>query len=331
MWMIAHRNRAKVGALLAAFVLLGLGTALLRPLDTADLVAVRIGVPTYASALQQVARITAHEDSVAVPSGHSILLLHGQRVPRSVVLFHGVTNSPRQFRAFAERLFDQGANVYIPRLPRHAEPGGMHALAVMTAEQLRDCADSAVVIARGLGDTVLVAGLSAGGTMAAWVAQNRPDVKRVVVIAPAIELARLPWKLGSPVLRLAVRLPNLTRQRARLDTVPDREDGWTTHGFGQMLRLGLAVRRQARRAPPAVHDIQLLLNAHDRTISDAAAMQLADDWRARGAKVTVVTLPDSLRLPHDVIDPRQAIRRIGVVYPLLDSMLLSPGVRMPPK
>ncbi|HTI64637.1 MAG TPA: alpha/beta fold hydrolase, partial [Gemmatimonadaceae bacterium] len=228
--MIAHRNRAKVGALLAAFVLLGLGTALLRPLDTADLVAVRIGVPTYASALQQVARITAHEDSVAVPSGHSILLLHGQRVPRSVVLFHGVTNSPRQFRAFAERLFDQGANVYIPRLPRHAEPGGMHALAVMTAEQLRDCADSAVVIARGLGDTILVAGLSAGGTMAAWVAQNRPDVKRVVVIAPAIELARLPWKLGSPVLRLAVRLPNLTRQRARLDTVPDREDGWTTHG-----------------------------------------------------------------------------------------------------
>ncbi|HTI61867.1 MAG TPA: hypothetical protein VL524_00055, partial [Gemmatimonadaceae bacterium] len=147
----------------------------------------------------------------------------------------------------------------------------------------------------------------------------------------AIELARLPWKLGSPVLRLAVRLPNLTRQRARLDTVPDREDGWTTHGFGQMLRLGLAVRRQARRAPPAVHDIQLLLNAHDRTISNAAAMQLADDWRARGAKVTVVTLPDSLRLPHDVIDPRQAIRRIDVVYPLLDSMLLSPGVRMPPK
>jgi esterase/lipase len=319
---IVPRRGSQWFALLSCAALLGLGISLLRPLDTDDLVAVRIGVPTYASVLQQVARTTAHEDSVAVPFGRSILLVHGQRVPRAVVLFHGVTNSPRQFRAFAERLFDQGANVYIPRLPHHAEPGGMHALAAMTAEELRDCADSAVVLARGLGDTVLVAGLSAGGTMAAWVAQNRPDVKRVVVIAPAIELARLPWKLGGPVLRLAVRLPNFTRQRARLDTVPDREDGWTTHGFGQMLRLGLAVERQARRTPPAVRDIRLLLNAHDRTISNEAAERLANDWRSRGAKVGVLVLPDSLRLPHDVIDPRQHVKRMDVVYPLLDSLLL---------
>ncbi len=310
-------------ALVGAAAVLGLGTAANRPLDTSDLVALRIGVPSYASAVQQVSRTIAHEDSVAVPSGTSMLLVHGQRTSRAIVLFHGVTNSPRQFRVFAERLYEEGANVYVPRLPHHAEPGEMHALAEMTAEQLRDCADSAVVIARGLGDTVLVAGLSAGGTMAAWVAQNRPDVRRVVVIAPAIELARLPWKLGSPVLRLAVRLPNVTRERQRLDTVPDREDGWTTHGFGQMLRLGLAVERQASRAPSAVRDIRLLLNAHDRTISNEAALSVASDWRARGARVETMWLPDSLGLPHDVIDPRQRVKRMDVVYPLLESLLLA--------
>ena len=323
MWTVATRHRQLVLGVLLGAILLGLGVALFRPLDTEDLVAVRIGVPSYADALQQVARTNAHEDTVAVPSGHTLLMVHGQRTPRAVVLFHGVTNSPRQFRLFAQRLFDEGANVYIPRLPHHAEPGEMHALAEMTAEELRDCADSAVVIARGLGDTVLVAGLSAGGTMAAWVAQNRPDVNRVVVIAPAIELARLPWKLGSPVLRLSVRLPNLTVQHPRLDTVPDREDGWTTHGFGQMLRLGLAVERQAKRAPPAVHDIRFVLNQHDRTISNDAAVRLAADWRAHGAKVSIAWLPDSLGLPHDVIDPRQPVKRMDVVYPLLEALLRS--------
>ena len=321
MWSIPPQRRSLAARLLIGAAALGLGIALFRPLDTADLVAIRIGVPTYDDAVQQVARNVAHEDTVAVAAGHSILLTHGARTARAIVLLHGVTNSPRQFRAFAEQLFREGANVYVPRLPHHAEPDAMRALSAMTAAQLRDCADSAVIIARGLGDTVLVAGLSAGGTMAAWVAQNRPDVRRVVAIAPAIELARLPWKLGSPVLRLAVRLPNYTRQRPRLDTVPDREDGWTTHGFGQMLRLGLAVERQARRAPPAVRDIRLLLNAHDRTISNAAAQRLALDWRSHGAKVVTVWLPDSLRLPHDVIDPRQPIHRTDVVYPLLESLL----------
>ena len=319
---MTHRRKL-AAALFSSAAVLGLGTAAVRPLDTTDLVALRIGVPSYAGAVQQVSRTIAHEESVAVPSGTSLLLVHGQRTSRAIVLFHGVTNSPRQFQVFAERLYEQGANVYVPRLPHHAEPGEMHALAEMTAEQLRDCADSAVVIARGLGDTVLVAGLSAGGTMAAWVAQNRPDVRRVVVIAPAIELARLPWKLGSPVLSLAVRLPNLTRQRPRSDTVPDREDGWTTHGFGQMLRLGLAVERQSRRAPPSVWDMRLLLNAHDRTISNDAALRVASDWRARGARVETAWLPDSLGLPHDVIDPRQRVKRMDVVYPLLQSLLLS--------
>lgn len=186
-----------LAALRVVATALGLAVALLRPLDTTNLVAIRIGVPTYAGAIQQVARTMAHEDSVAVPSEHSILMVHGRRTARADVLFHGVTNSPRQFRQFAQRLFDEGANVYIPRLPHHAEPGGMRALASITAEQLRDCADSSIVIARGFGDTVLVAGSSAGGTMAVWVAQNRPDVNRVVVIAPAIELAGFPGSWGA--------------------------------------------------------------------------------------------------------------------------------------
>ena len=44
----------------------------------------------------------------------------------------------------------------------------------------------AVDIAAGLGDQVTIAGLSAGGVVAAWAAQHRRDVHRAVLIAPSL-------------------------------------------------------------------------------------------------------------------------------------------------
>ena len=113
MWVVQRPNRARIVALLAAAALLGLGIAAGRPLDTEDLTAVRIGVPSYGAAIQQVARTTVHEDSVAVPSGHSILLVHGQRAPRAFVLFHGVTAATRLANGWCAH----GASVAVITLP----------------------------------------------------------------------------------------------------------------------------------------------------------------------------------------------------------------------
>ena len=72
-----------------------------------------------------------------------------------------------QFASFAALLYRKGDNVYVPRLPHHAERADeAAALARITAEELRDAADAAVDLAGGLGDSVIVVGLSAGGTMA---------------------------------------------------------------------------------------------------------------------------------------------------------------------
>jgi hypothetical protein len=40
-----------------------------------------------------------------------------------------------------------------------------------------------------------------------------------------------------------------------------------------------------------------------------------------GASVRVFELPDSLGLPHDVIDPRQRVRRTDVVYPIVQALV----------
>lgn len=276
----------------------------------------------YNAAATRIAALRAHEDSVVALGGGSILLTHGQRTPRVVVLFHGLTDSPMQYFPYAQRLFAQGDNVFVPRLPHHAERTGRVAdMGKLTAQELRDLGDASVDVARGLGDTVIVSGLSAGGTIAAWVGQYRADVERVVLVAPALEVTHVPSLLNGAVLRIALRVPNVTRASPRDSTEPDRMPGWATHAVAQTLKLGVAVRRSAAERPPAVHDLTVLLNAHDHTISNAVAVDLARRWQKHGASTHVYELPDSLLLPHDVIDPRHPGSNVAVVYPVLDALI----------
>jgi esterase/lipase len=248
-------------------------------------------------------------------------MTHNRRTPRAVVLLHGFTNSPRQFQEFATDLYAAGDNVYVPRLPRHAERHGTAAtLAGLTAEDLRSCADSAVDIADGLGDSVIVVGLSAGGTMAAWIAQHRGDVHRTVIIAPILGIARVPSILATPLMNLALRLPNLTLRDPPDPARPDRELGTSSHAIAQLLRLGKAARRVANHMPPRTREVVFLMNAHDHTVKLAPVVELARTWSESGATVSLYELPDSLGLPHDVVDPRQPNSKADILYPVFAAL-----------
>jgi alpha-beta hydrolase superfamily lysophospholipase len=303
-------------------VVLFFGLAAFAPTRLGDLLSHPAPISEYAAAVARVNALQVSEDSVVAIGGGSILLTHGRRTPRVVVLFHGLTDSPLQYAPLAQRLFQEGDNVFVPRLPHHAErAGNVATLAHLTAEELRDLGDLSTDIAHGLGDTVIVSGLSAGGTVAAWVGQYRADVHRVVLVAPALEVTHVPSLLHGAVLRLALRVPNVTRASPRDSTEPDREPGWATHAVAQTLKLGLAVRDAAARHPAAVHEMIVLLNAHDHTIANGAAIELARRWQRRGATTWVYILPDSLALPHDVIDPRHPGSNVGAVYPVVDALL----------
>jgi esterase/lipase len=279
---------------------------------------------SYEDGAALVIRRQLADDSVAAPGGRSVLLTHGARTARVVVLFHGFTNAPRQFRPFAEQLYAEGDNVYIPRLPNHGEMGGdAGSLARMTAEELRDCADSAIDAAVGLGDTVIVVGFSTGGTLAAWVAQHRSDVHRVVIIAPALELADMPSVLDIPLVNLSLMAPNVTYRSSRTpaDTnAPDQERGFTSHAVAELLRLGLEVEDASTRGKPQSGSMAFLLNPNDHTIKAGPAYDLARRWSEAGASVQVYQLPDSMHLPHDVVDVREPSGRTGAIYPVFDAL-----------
>lgn len=306
------------------------GLAATIPLRSGDLRSHPFPAADYRSALDRVARREVADDRVVAPSGRTFLLTHGARAPRVDILLHGFTDSPSQFAELADSLFQHGDNVYVPRLPHHAEHSGdARALAGLTAVQLRQTADSAVDVASALGDTVVVVGLSVGGTMAAWMGQHRREVRRVVMIAPAFEAGRIPSRLQRFMINLTERLPNVTRRSAPDTTHPDRNPGFATHALAEVLRLGRAVDDAARKKAPKAAEFTLMLNDRDRTVKSSASLDIAKEWESHGAKVSVYAFPASLGLPHNVLDGREPTGQPQLVLPSVIALVHGEPAREP--
>ena len=284
---------------------------------------------SFADAVALVARRQAEDDSVVVTGGRSILLTHGARTPRVFVLLHGFTDLPEQFAVVGQHLFAAGDNVYIPRLPRHgARRASMRSLGRISAEELAQFGDSCVTIAGGLGDSIIVVGLSAGAVVAASVAQSRAEVRRAVLIAPAIAPGRLPEDASHGLVVVASKLPEITRTNAPIDsTRADYVQGITTRGLAQVLRLGQSVRDASSAREPAAKNMIFLLNEADRTVSEQAAIDLAQHWSAHGARVAVHRFPASLALPHNLMEIDARGGKVGLVFPVVEA--LARGVAPP--
>jgi carboxylesterase len=190
----------------------------------------------------------------------------------------------------------------------------------MTAEGLRDFADATTDIAAGLGDSVTVVGLSAGGTVAAWIGQNRREVERVVLIAPAFQVTHVPSFFERALVNLGSRGPNVTHRSPSEPTQPDLDPGIATKGVAQVFRLGIAVRRSANDLPSATRELILLVNAHDRTVKAAPVFDLGREWARNGADVRIYEFPDSLRLPHNVMEAAHRGGNASAVYPTLNAL-----------
>jgi pimeloyl-ACP methyl ester carboxylesterase len=301
--------------------MLFLGVAAIVPATAGDVRSHAHPARDFNDAVMRARRIVAADDSIAAEGGATIVRVHAWRTPRAVVLLHGFTDSPRQFATLADSLFARGDNVVVPRLPHHAERGkNVSELSQLTASELCRVGDEAVDIAAGLGDSVIVLGLSAGGTVAIWTAEHRAEVKRVVVISPALEAAHVPSVLERPLVNLGAHVPNVSR-RATIDSArPDRDPGFATHGLAAVLRLGMAVRRDADRYVPRRAELLFLVNAHDHTVKTGPVLDLAHDWARRAVPVSVYEFPDSLELPHNVVDPIGGEVNGALVNPVLEAL-----------
>jgi carboxylesterase len=104
---------------------------------------------------------------------------------RGALVLHGFTGNPQSMRGLALALAEAGLTVELPLLPGHGT-----AVADMVPTRWEDwsaAAEAAYVELAARCDSVVVVGLSMGGTLSVWLAEHHPEITALVLVNPLIE------------------------------------------------------------------------------------------------------------------------------------------------
>ncbi|GAC1423569.1 MAG: hypothetical protein NVSMB5_17420 [Candidatus Velthaea sp.] len=261
-------------------------------------------------------RADAGIDPVCVPQ----LLHYGQRTERAVVFYHGFTNCPAQFTEIARAAYARGANVYVPRLPKHGFADKQtSALKMLTADELQIAGLESVKIAAGLGSRVDVLGLSVGGTLAAWLAQTCA-LGTAIAVAPFFSIKAVA-SMFEPLLEGALELlpdaelwwnPKLKAAQGPAHGYPR----FATHALAESMKLGDRTIDLAKQQPPQAQHAIVVTNPRDPAVNNDAARRLLAMWSAHGADAREIVL-DEAGERHDIIEPETFPEARTLVYPAL--------------
>jgi alpha-beta hydrolase superfamily lysophospholipase len=274
------------------------------------------------------AALDADESHLLGAEMRSTVLHHGARTARVVVLLHGLTASPRAWRAFADVRFARGENVLVPRLPRHGHRDRMtDALEGLRADELRDAGRHIVAAAAALGDEIVVVGFSLGGALALHLAHGDGRIARAIAVAPFLGIARLSHEWHALTRQLLERAPN----RFLYWNPIDKGRGLPEHGYARYttrslaagLALADALRADAQAGPPLARHVDIVRNALETSVNNRTIDDLVSRWRAAGAERVRVHQLVGLGPSHDVIEPERprapAQRFLPHLHALLDA------------
>ena len=304
--------------LLILIVLLSAGSILFQPWNIDELVSHPHPVNSYDEAVQRIQSIQAGETNLN-PLCQTRFLTHGATAQRAILFVHGYTNCPQQFAELGKRFYNLGYNVLIATVPYHGLADRLtDEQGRLTAEDLAAYADRIVDIGCGLGKHLTLAGISLGGVVVSWAAQDRHEVDLAVLISPGFSYHAIPNGLTVPVANLFMLLPvsyewwnpALKEKSGPVYTYPR----FSKHVLGEIMRLGLAVRSAAQRAAPAAHSILIVTNANDRSVNNETTAQMIRLWQANGARLATYEFPITDKLGHDLIDLNNQDRDIEFVY-----------------
>ena len=312
--------------LLIAGIILMIVFVLWTPKNISGLISHPAPAQDYAQAVQRIEALRAQEPPEMNPDCRLQFLTHDRQVERASVLVHGYTTCPQQYHALGLRFFDLGYNVLFAPLPHHGLSDRLtdeHAR--LKAEELTRYADEMVDIANGLGEQIVMLGISGGGVVTAWAAQFRSDVDLAVVISPGFGFQQIPTPLTLPAANLFLTLPNSFNwwdNSLQANIGPEYEyPRYSTRALAEILRLGFAVQVAARRESPAAQSILVVTNANDTSVNNSLTAQVIEQWRGHDASPAIYEFGAELQLGHDLIDPTLPEARTELVYPKLIELI----------
>jgi len=288
-------------------------------------------VENYQEAISRIQEMQVEEAGLPdlSPECGSILMTHEGRSENAIVFLHGFTSCPDQFAALGEEYFDQGYNVFIPRQPRHGiqEYDGAP-LKGLTAEELASFGTRVADIAQGLGDRVVVVGLSGGGSVATWLAQEREDIDLAVPIAPFLGIGFIPRPLTRPLTNLILLIPDFhqwwdpVHQLSNPLSAPYSYRGYQMHALFENLRLGFSAEEDAKKVKPAAGSILVITNANDGSVNNEVVAEFEQLWLEHGEQfLQTYQFEKELEIPHDMITVSRPNGRIDIVYPKLMELI----------
>jgi pimeloyl-ACP methyl ester carboxylesterase len=312
--------------LIVALFIIFITAMWLVPLHLDRLISTPNHATTYDEAVARIAQLQAADAAIVDPMCEVQLMTHGAKTNKVIVFLHGYTNCPRQFVPLGQMFFEAGYNVFIPRMPGMGFADKLApAQGDFTAEDLVKWGDSAIDIAQALGDEVIVAGISGGANLAAWMAHFRPDVKRVVLIAPLFGEKQIPAVLTRPVVGALITLPNAfywwdgKRKMQRLGPVYGYPR-FATRPLGELIRLAFGVEAAAQQGPPTASSILVITNASDPAVSVERINTFMGYWR-KYMQPQSYEFDAAHKLIHDIIDPNQVEQQTDLVYPILFKLI----------
>lgn len=123
-------------------------------------------------------------ESGTIAGAESIDIQEGNS--NGVLLLHGFGDTPQTLRLLARELHDAGYDVRAPLLPGHGR--SVDAFMASRREQWLACTREEYARMRASHSSVAVGGLSMGGTLAAILAAEEPDIPALILLAPYLDM-----------------------------------------------------------------------------------------------------------------------------------------------